>query len=65
MNARTEPAEAEPATPVRPPTVRQLLLVAGLFLVYRFGRRLAATVEREAPVLVPAEEPRVLVGAAR
>ncbi|MEV6177457.1 phosphatase PAP2 family protein [Streptomyces sp. NPDC052016] len=41
MNARTEPAEAEPATPVRPPIVRELLLVAGLFLVYKFGRQLA------------------------
>ncbi|MEU3614713.1 phosphatase PAP2 family protein [Streptomyces sp. NPDC006872] len=42
MNARTEPAEAEPATPARPPIVRELLLVAGLFLVYKFGRQLAA-----------------------
>ncbi|MFC4507274.1 MULTISPECIES: phosphatase PAP2 family protein [Streptomyces] len=41
MNARTEPAEAEPATPARPPVVRELLLVAGLFLVYKFGRQLA------------------------
>jgi hypothetical protein len=41
MNARTEPAEAEPATPARPPIVRELLLVAGLFLVYKFGRQLA------------------------
>ncbi|MFF5183537.1 phosphatase PAP2 family protein [Streptomyces sp. NPDC000345] len=41
MNARTEPAEAEPATPARPPIVREFLLVAGLFLVYKFGRRLA------------------------
>ncbi|MFI6034555.1 phosphatase PAP2 family protein [Streptomyces sp. NPDC051315] len=41
MNARTEPAEAEPATPVRPPIVRELLLVAGLFLVYKLGRQLA------------------------
>lgn len=41
MNARTEPEEAEPATPVRPPLVRELLLVAGLFLVYKFGRQLA------------------------
>ena len=41
MNARTEPEEAEPATPVRPPIVRELLLVAGLFLVYKFGRQLA------------------------
>ncbi|MEU5637896.1 phosphatase PAP2 family protein [Streptomyces rishiriensis] len=42
MNARTEPAEAEPATPARPPIVRELLLVAGLFLVYKFGRQLVA-----------------------
>lgn len=42
MNARTEPAEAEPATPARPPVVRELLLVAGLFLVYKFGRQLAS-----------------------
>lgn len=41
MNARTEPEEAEPATPVRSPIVRELLLVAGLFLVYKFGRQLA------------------------
>ncbi|MEU2284785.1 phosphatase PAP2 family protein [Streptomyces sp. NPDC013178] len=41
MNARTEPAEAEPAAPARPPIVRELLLVAGLFLVYKFGRQLA------------------------
>jgi hypothetical protein len=41
MNARTEPAEAEPAAVTRPPLVRELLLVAGLFLVYKFGRQLA------------------------
>ncbi|MEU1055689.1 phosphatase PAP2 family protein [Streptomyces sp. NPDC005876] len=43
MNARTEPAEAEtePDAPARPPLVRELLLVAGLFLVYKFGRQLA------------------------
>ncbi|MER5939205.1 phosphatase PAP2 family protein [Streptomyces sp. NPDC001928] len=40
MNARTEPAEAETAI-ARPPLVRELLLVAGLFLVYKFGRQLA------------------------
>jgi hypothetical protein len=40
MNARTEPAEAEAAI-ARPPLVRELLLVAGLFLVYKFGRQLA------------------------
>ncbi|MER6786802.1 phosphatase PAP2 family protein [Streptomyces sp. NPDC000658] len=42
MNARTEPAEAEPAIPARPPVVREFLLVAGLFLVYKVGRQLVA-----------------------
>ncbi|MGV9452026.1 phosphatase PAP2 family protein [Streptomyces sp. NPDC003635] len=41
MNARTEPAEAESDAITRPPLVRELLLVAGLFLVYKFGRQLA------------------------
>jgi hypothetical protein len=43
MNARTEPASAEagPDAHARPPLVRELLLVAGLFLVYKFGRQLA------------------------
>ncbi|MEU2227641.1 phosphatase PAP2 family protein [Streptomyces sp. NPDC018347] len=43
MNARTEPAkaEAEPAAPARPPLIREFLLVAGLFLVYKAGRQLA------------------------
>ncbi|MBT2415519.1 inositol phosphorylceramide synthase [Streptomyces sp. ISL-12] len=41
MNARSEPAEAEPDAPARPPLVRELLLVAGLFLVYKLGRQLA------------------------
>ncbi|MFF7093998.1 phosphatase PAP2 family protein [Streptomyces rubradiris] len=43
MNARTEPAEAAtaPATPARPPLIREFLLVAGLFLVYKLGRQLA------------------------
>ncbi|MFJ8792568.1 phosphatase PAP2 family protein [Streptomyces sp. NPDC102462] len=41
MNARTEPAEAEPDSIARPPLVREFLLVAGLFLVYKFGRQLA------------------------
>ncbi|WP_030785999.1 phosphatase PAP2 family protein [Streptomyces sp. NRRL S-920] len=56
MESRTEPAEREPditvrepdATVVRkpdisarPPLVRELLLVVGLFLVYKFGRQLA------------------------
>ncbi|MER6677377.1 phosphatase PAP2 family protein [Streptomyces sp. NPDC000983] len=41
MNARTEPAPAEPDATARPPLVRELLLVVGLFLVYKFGRQLA------------------------
>jgi hypothetical protein len=41
MNARTEPAEGETDAIARPPVVREFLLVAGLFLVYKFGRRLA------------------------
>ncbi|MGI5412718.1 phosphatase PAP2 family protein [Streptomyces chartreusis] len=40
MNARTEPSEAKTAI-ARPPLVRELLLVAGLFVVYKFGRQLA------------------------
>ncbi|MFD5583037.1 phosphatase PAP2 family protein [Streptomyces sp. NPDC014776] len=51
MNARTEPEEAEEpeesepdataGRTARPPLLRELLLVAGLFLVYKFGRQLA------------------------
>ncbi|AZM56770.1 hypothetical protein DMA15_32795 [Streptomyces sp. WAC 01529] len=55
MESRTEPAEREPDSAVRepdatvrkpdtsarPPLVRELLLVVGLFLVYKFGRQLA------------------------
>ncbi|MEU3147139.1 MULTISPECIES: phosphatase PAP2 family protein [unclassified Streptomyces] len=51
MNARSEPpSEPPPARPgpppvsgasARPPLLRELLLVAGLFLVYKVGRRLA------------------------
>ncbi|WP_371526218.1 phosphatase PAP2 family protein [Streptomyces sp. NBC_01283] len=48
MESLTEPAEREPDitvrepdTSARPPLVRELLLVAGLFLVYKFGRQLA------------------------
>lgn len=45
MNARTEPAEAEAepdaAATARPPLLREFLLVAGLFLVYKVGRQLA------------------------
>ncbi|MFG2944788.1 phosphatase PAP2 family protein [Streptomyces adustus] len=38
---RTEPEEAEPDATARPPLVREFLLVAGLFLVYKLGRQLA------------------------
>ncbi|MER5859296.1 phosphatase PAP2 family protein [Streptomyces sp900105245] len=43
MNARTEPAEAqaEPDATTRPALIREFLLVAGLFLVYKLGRQLA------------------------
>ncbi|MFR0356015.1 phosphatase PAP2 family protein [Streptomyces sediminimaris] len=41
MNGPTEPPDAQAAAPARPPLVRELLLVAGLFLVYKFGRQLA------------------------
>ncbi|MPY64345.1 phosphatase PAP2 family protein [Streptomyces spongiae] len=51
MKARTEPAASEsdaairrraaPDSAARPPLVRELLLVVGLFLVYKFGRLLA------------------------
>ncbi|MFF8946756.1 phosphatase PAP2 family protein [Streptomyces sp. NPDC014864] len=39
---RTETAVAESGAPARPPLVREFLLVAGLFLVYKLGRQLAA-----------------------
>ncbi|CAL9375341.1 phosphatase PAP2 family protein [Streptomyces sp. Tu 3180] len=42
MNAREEPEPAGPDASARPPLVRELLLVAGFFLVYKLGRRLAA-----------------------
>ncbi|QDI67854.1 hypothetical protein CD934_03595 [Streptomyces calvus] len=42
MNARTEPEPAGSDAPERPPLVRELLLVTGLFLLYKAGRRLAA-----------------------
>ncbi|BBC31452.1 Membrane protein [Streptomyces graminofaciens] len=42
MQLRTEPAEERAADAIpRPPLVRELLLVAGLFLLYKFGRMLA------------------------
>lgn len=48
MNARTEPEPAGSDASARPPLVRELLLVAGLFLVYKAGRRLATGHTREA-----------------
>ncbi|MEV5436946.1 phosphatase PAP2 family protein [Streptomyces sp. NPDC052682] len=42
MNARTEPDPAGADAVARPPLVRELLLVTGLFLVYKLGRQLAA-----------------------
>ncbi|MEW2296555.1 phosphatase PAP2 family protein [Streptomyces sp. NPDC006743] len=42
MTSRNEAAAAEPTRPARPALVRELLLVAGLFLVYKVGRQLAA-----------------------
>ncbi|GAA3009543.1 inositol phosphorylceramide synthase [Streptomyces fulvorobeus] len=41
MYARSEPAQREPDSSARPPLVRELLLVAGLFLVYKLGRQAA------------------------
>ncbi|MER8222167.1 phosphatase PAP2 family protein [Streptomyces sp. NPDC094143] len=41
MNARTEPVPTGSDAIARPPLVRELLLVAGFFLVYKFGRQLA------------------------
>ncbi|MFJ1597219.1 phosphatase PAP2 family protein [Streptomyces sp. NPDC088261] len=41
MNARTGPAERKQVPSARPPLVRELLLVVGLFLVYKLGRQLA------------------------
>ncbi|MGW1005601.1 phosphatase PAP2 family protein [Streptomyces sp. NPDC002520] len=43
MNDRTEPAQAGPdaIATARPPLLREFLLVAGLFLVYKLGRQLA------------------------
>ncbi|MEV5430477.1 phosphatase PAP2 family protein [Streptomyces sp. NPDC052701] len=42
MNARTEPEPAAPDAVARPPLVRELLLVAGLFLAYKLGRQVTA-----------------------
>ncbi|MFI2782403.1 phosphatase PAP2 family protein [Streptomyces sp. ALB3] len=41
MDTRSEPVEREPDASARPPLVRELLLVAGLFLVYKLGRQAA------------------------
>ncbi|ARF76598.1 hypothetical protein B7C62_33180 [Kitasatospora albolonga] len=38
---RTEPTDQEPDIRARPPLVREFLLVAGLFLAYKIGRRAA------------------------
>lgn len=42
MNARSEPAGTEPDSTLRPPLLREFLLVAGLFLVYKLGRQIAS-----------------------
>ncbi|MFE1911316.1 phosphatase PAP2 family protein [Streptomyces anandii] len=42
MHSREQEASAGSAGPARPPLLRELLLVAGLFLVYKFGRQLVA-----------------------
>ncbi|MEU5312372.1 phosphatase PAP2 family protein [Streptomyces sp. NPDC021562] len=41
MRSQSKGAEPEPGATARPPLVREFLLVAGLFLVYKFGRQLA------------------------
>ncbi|WP_151772466.1 phosphatase PAP2 family protein [Streptomyces abyssomicinicus] len=41
MRALTKPTGSGPGAVPRPPVVRELLLVAGLFVVYKIGRRLA------------------------
>ncbi|WSI74165.1 phosphatase PAP2 family protein [Streptomyces sp. NBC_01335] len=41
MYARRTPVEREPEASARPPLVRELLLVVGLFLVYKLGRQAA------------------------
>ncbi|MET7548155.1 phosphatase PAP2 family protein [Streptomyces sp. NPDC005479] len=42
MYARSEPADREPDTSARPPLVRELLLVVGLFAIYKLGRQAAS-----------------------
>ncbi|MEU1346750.1 phosphatase PAP2 family protein [Streptomyces sp. NPDC005795] len=41
MFAGSRPADREPDTVARPPLVRELLLVVGLFVIYKFGRQAA------------------------
>ncbi|MDP5316348.1 phosphatase PAP2 family protein [Streptomyces poriferorum] len=41
MFAGSRPADREPDTTARPPLVRELLLVVGLFVIYKFGRQAA------------------------
>ncbi|MFD4033302.1 phosphatase PAP2 family protein [Streptomyces sp. NPDC058637] len=41
IRTRRESVDREPAIPARPPLVRELLLVVGLFLVYKLGRQAA------------------------
>jgi len=48
MERPTEPAQRGCAAKPRPPLVREVLLVAGLFLVYKLGRQLATGHSAEA-----------------
>ncbi|MFI6950009.1 phosphatase PAP2 family protein [Streptomyces sp. NPDC050422] len=41
MFAGSRPADREPDSSARPPLVRELLLVVGLFVIYKFGRQAA------------------------
>ncbi|MER5371238.1 phosphatase PAP2 family protein [Streptomyces sp. NPDC002722] len=41
MYAGSEPADREPDSSARPPLVRELLLVVGLFVIYKLGRQAA------------------------
>ncbi|WLQ39168.1 phosphatase PAP2 family protein [Streptomyces laculatispora] len=41
MLAGSRPADQEPDSSARPPLVRELLLVVGLFVIYKFGRQAA------------------------
>lgn len=42
MYAGSEPADQEPDSSARPPLVRELLLVVGLFVIYKLGRQAAS-----------------------